>query len=60
MTGASLLSRYEFNVGWDAETLLDIIAKFITNGGKAEELLSYLDAFAEQEMELYAGMARNK
>ena len=56
MTGAELLSRYEWNVGWNTEMLLDVLVELLSSREGFDNILLSLDAIAEQEAELYAGM----
>lgn len=58
MTGERLLSRHEWNVGWDTRTLLDVLVGLLVARGEMDSVLSALDAIAEQEMETYAGYSR--
>lgn len=58
MTGERLLSRYEWNVGWDAEALLDVMVGLLVQRGDIDEVVAHLDAFAEQEVEAYAGLSK--
>lgn len=54
MTAATLLSRYEWNVGWDSDTLLEVLTGALRELGYLEEIVSHLDVIAEEEMEAYA------
>jgi hypothetical protein len=50
MTATELHSRYEFNVGWSHEQILDVILNFMTDD-ELENFLSVLDSVAEQAIE---------
>lgn len=58
MTAATLLSRYEWNVGWDADTLLEVLTGALRELGYLEEIVSHLDVIAEEEMEAYASFSK--
>jgi len=60
MNAQELLSRYEWNVGWNTETLLEVLVGLLTQKGEITEIVSHLDAIAEQEAEIYAGMMREE
>ncbi len=58
MRGADLRQRYEFSPGWDAETILELITQRLDWDGMLPDVVTRLDAIAEQEMETYAGFAQ--
>ena len=54
--GEDLLVRYQTNVGWNINELLDVLVLLLKQRGDFHEITARLDGIAERQMELEASI----
>jgi hypothetical protein len=54
MNAEDLIGRYEIQTGWDAHMILSLILARLEALGELREIVRYLDAVAEEELEYMA------
>lgn len=57
--GEDLIARYQTNVGWTTNELLDVLVLLLKQRGDFHEITARLDGIAERQMELEASIGWN-